>query len=72
MITASTSGLECSFAGGCTYEVTSDGLSSLLSNDDNYISVCDERCEFIDSESTSSVAKCKLPMISTIYSNTNF
>lgn len=41
-------GLECSFAGGCTLEVTAEGLSSILANDstNNFISVCDEKCEF--------------------------
>jgi hypothetical protein len=34
-------GFECSFAGGCTLEVTAEGLSSILKNDtvNNFISV---------------------------------
>lgn len=73
-VTASTSGLTCSFAGGCTYEVTAEGLTSVLQNNgtSNYISVCDEKCDLQLTDSSSSVAKCKLPGLSTIYSNTNF
>lgn len=54
--------------------MTAEGLTSVLKNDSrtNYISVCDEKCDLIESESTSSVAKCKLPGLSTIYSNSNF
>jgi hypothetical protein len=40
--------------------------------DANYISVCDEKCEFDESASTSTVTKCKVPRVSTIYSNENF
>lgn len=38
----------------------------------NQISVCGDTCEFLESESTSTVTKCKLPKQSTIYSNANF
>lgn len=74
-VASSSSGLECSFAGGCTYEVSvSSGLASLLkhSPDGNYIQVCESPCEYLDSESTSSAVKCSLPAISTSYSNENF
>jgi hypothetical protein len=62
-ITDSTSGLTCSFAGGCQYEVTANGLATMFKNDSssNYISICDEICEFNEEDSTSSVTKCKLP-----------
>lgn len=67
-------GLTCSFAGGCNLEVTSEGLSSVLKNDsvNNFISVCDEVCEFVPSLSDSTKAVCKMPKMSTIYSNENF
>ena len=73
-MTASTSGLTCSFAGGCEYEVTSQGLASMFKHDStsNYISICDEPCIFNEGASTSSITKCKVPAISTIYSNENF
>ena len=38
----------------------------------NYISVCDEKCIIDETQSSSSVATCKVPAISTIYSNANF
>lgn len=38
----------------------------------NFISVCDEPCEFVDNLSDSSKAVCKLPKMSTIYSNENY
>ena len=67
-------GLECSFAGGCLLEITADGLSSVLKNDsvNNFISVCDEKCEFVESSSDGTKSVCKLPKISTVYSNANF
>jgi len=40
-ITASSTGLTCSFAGGCNLEMTAAGLTSMLNlKDTNYISVC--------------------------------
>lgn len=73
-VTASTSSLSCSFNGGCKYEVTSTGLSSILAShpEDNYISVCDSKCEYSADDSTATKAVCKLPKLSTLYSNTNF
>lgn len=38
----------------------------------NFISVCDEPCEFIESKSDSSKAVCKVPKMSTVYSNQEF
>ena len=34
--------------------------------------MCDEKCVFDEEASTSTVTKCKVPKISTIYSNENF
>jgi len=46
-ITGSTSGLTCSFAGGCNYEVNAKGLSTLLKDRaNNQIQVCGRTCEF--------------------------
>ena len=55
-------------------EVNAKGLSTLLKGDpaNNYITVCDNKCPFSDSDSTADVSKCKLPPISTTYSNANF
>lgn len=48
-VTGADSTLTCSFAGGCNFTVNAEGLSTILKNDsiNNFISVCDERCEFI-------------------------
>lgn len=66
--------MSCSFAGGCNIEVVADGLSTILKNDsvNNFISICDEPCEFMESLSDSSKAVCKIPKISTVYSNQEF
>jgi len=54
--------------------VTASGLASVLNSDpvNNYISVCDEKCIFDNSASTASTTKCKVPKLSTVYSNQNF
>jgi len=73
-VTGSSSGLTCSFAGGCNLEVQAEGLSTLLKNDtvNNFITVCEEKCEFVKNLSDSSKSVCKLPKMSTIYSNENY
>jgi hypothetical protein len=73
-VLASSSGLVCSFAGGCEYEVTSNSLAIMLSNDSssNYISICDELCVYDESSSSAASVKCKIPEVSTIYSNDQF
>lgn len=72
-VTSSSQGLTCSFAGGCSLEVTANGLATMLKQNpaENYISVCENKCTF-DETSTSSVAKCKLPSVSTLYSDSNY
>jgi hypothetical protein len=45
----------------------------ILSNQTkNYVSICDEKCLFDESTSSATVAKCKIPRLSTVYSNENF
>jgi hypothetical protein len=46
----------------------------MIMNDpeNNYISVCDDSCEFDEDQSDSSKVVCTLPKLSTIYSNENF
>lgn len=67
-------GLSCSFAGGCNLQINSEGLSTILKNDsaNSFISVCDEKCEFLADLSDSSKAICKMPKMSTVYSNEQF
>lgn len=73
-VTDSTSGLECSFAGGCTYEVTSNSLTAMILSDSdvNHVNICGEECVIQEDQSTSTTVKCSLPNLSTIYSNENF
>jgi hypothetical protein len=73
-VTSASTDLSCSFAGGCNLEVHAEGLSTILKNDsvNNFIAVCDEKCDFVKNLSDSSKAVCSLPKMSTVYSNENF
>ena len=72
-VSASTSGLECSFNGGCTYEVTADGLTSTLkANAENKIDVCGETCVMDETASNASKVVCSLPYLASTYSATNY
>jgi hypothetical protein len=73
-VSDSTSGVQCSFAGGCTYEVTADSLTTMIKNDpeNNQVTICNEECVLVEDESSKSLVKCILPGLSTIYSNENF
>jgi hypothetical protein len=74
-VTSSTADLKCSFEGGCKYEVISTaGLTTLLKNSpaDNYINICEKKCELVASDSVSGTTVCKVPSVSTTYSNENF
>ncbi len=69
----STSGLSCSFQGGCPYEVTAPGLSaSLLDSESNYIEVCGNKCEIDASKSNADTATCSLPLVSTAFSASTY
>lgn len=72
--TDSTSGLACSFAGGCTYTVTAQSLATMIRDDDsiNHVTVCGQQCDLVEDDSSSSITTCTLPRLSTIYSNENF
>ena len=54
--------------------MTANGLASIIKQNsaDNYISVCDKPCVFDEETSTATVTKCKVPQLSTVYSNENF
>jgi hypothetical protein len=66
-ISSSSSGIQCSFAGGCKYEITASGLASSLKKDKatKFISICDNKCEYLDSESDSEKTVCILPKLVT-------
>lgn len=53
--------------------VTADSLATLLTDtDNNYVTICDELCEFVDTDSSSTEIVCTVPRLSTTYSNTEF
>ena len=73
VVSASTSDLSCSFQGGCTYEVTSNGLKSTLkANVANKIDVCGRSCEMDETASNASKVVCSLPLVATTYSAKNY
>jgi len=43
---ASVADVSCSFAGGCQYEVTGVGVSTLMANSAAHIRMCDEECHY--------------------------
>jgi hypothetical protein len=50
------------------------GLTTQFKNDqtNTYISVCDQKCPFIESESSADKVVCSVPYLSTSYSIENF
>jgi len=54
--------------------VTSKGLAGMIRDDseNNYVTVCGEKCEMVEADSSGSAVSCKIPELSTIYSNENF
>jgi len=73
-VTAYTTGLTCSFNGGCSYEITADGLSNNIETlpDENYITVCGIECVYDEDNSDDSVTTCTIPALSTLYSDSTF
>ena len=72
-VSASTSGLECSFQGGCTYEVTANGLTSTLKGSTtDKIDVCGRSCVMDEAASDALKVVCKLPLVATTYSYSNY
>lgn len=69
----STSMVECSFAGGCQYEIGAQGLTAtLMSSTDNTVEVCGTQCVLDESISTADVAVCVVPSLATTYSVEQF
>ena len=72
-VTGGQSGLSCSFAGGCYYNIEGTGLASTLSgNSENTVTVCNQLCEIDYEESDADNAKCILPQLMTTYSADTF
>jgi len=74
-LTSSSSSLQCSYAGGCSFNVKATaGLMSIMKErpTENYIKVCEKKCTLIEKTSTAGDINCSTPPLSTIYSNDNF
>jgi len=66
-------GLTCSFAGGCHYNIEATGLASALAGDpDNTVTVCNRACEIDIEASDANNAKCTLPSLMTTFSASTF
>lgn len=71
VVTAETSGLTSSFAGGNLFSVTAEGLTTDIKNNRAQIQVCEKECK-LSEDSTDAEAKCELPFIQTIGSRNTF
>jgi hypothetical protein len=72
-VSSSTLDAVCSFAGGCDFSVAAPGLTQMIQSDpeNNKIQVCGQVCE-LSTSADSATAVCKLPKMSTLYSDSNF
>jgi len=72
-IGAASTGLECSFAGGCSYSIAGNGIAGILQADDNNsIMICDNKCELDVAASTGQSAVCSIPALASTYSALTF
>jgi hypothetical protein len=74
-LSSSTSGLSCSFNGGCELSMTGTAgvQTQFRSNPDkNFIKVCEQKCKYNDAASSPGEIKCDLAPVPTTYSNQNF
>ena len=69
-ITSHSSGLSCSFAGGCLFHIEAAGLSAAVQKNslENSVTICDAPCNF-SSQSDASNFYCEMAPLSTVYSN---
>lgn len=72
-VTESTTDLECSFAGGCTYAIGGEGLyATLLNSENNWVDVCGLPCHVREDLSDYQYAICEVPELATTYSIDNY
>ena len=71
---STSSGLSCSFGGGCIFMVDAPGLGSSIEKNStaNNIQVCNQPCEYLKDQSDADTVFCKLDKLGTTYSNTQF
>ena len=55
-------------------EIEADGLAQMLKSksSSNSINICQSNCHFREDLSSSTLTKCELPALSTLYSDQNF
>jgi len=72
-IASSSQDLSCSFAGGCTFEISAPGLTQMLKADPskNNVTFC-ENAATLSEDSSADTAKLILPALSTRFSDTSF
>jgi hypothetical protein len=74
-LSSSSSGLSCSFNGGCEFTMSgTEGIQTMFREAPklNRITVCEQECEYNDAASTPGSIKCNLKPVPTTYSNNNF
>ena len=55
--------MTCGYAGGCWYEVESEGLTTSIREGLAKIEVCGKECKLVEAESTDTKAVCELNYI---------
>lgn len=72
-VTDSTTGLSCSFQGGCPYTITSAGLlTTLKDSKTDQIDMCGNPCVIDESTSTADAVTCTTPTLATAYSASTY
>lgn len=71
-ISSSQSGLNCSWNGGCAYEVVAPGLAKTLEGANNSIEMCGNACVLDTKLSTAAKAVCRIPALATTLSTRQF
>jgi len=74
-LASSTSGLSCSFNGGCALNMKgTSGVKTMLKENpkENYIKVCEQKCVLDDKLSKPDEITCNLGAVPTTYSNNNY
>ena len=65
---SSTVGLECSYEGGCAYQIIAPGITASLKEESNRVGFCGQPCTLVEELSDSSQAVCRVPKIQTVFS----
>jgi hypothetical protein len=72
VVSAEPMSLTCSFAGGCIYTASAEGLTTDIKEGKAQIQVCGKECTIREDLSSDAEAHCELPFIQTIGSRDTF